>query len=182
MKNTFILLFVFLSIGFFAQTKDCSKLEAEITKNKSEIAELSKQNLYYKETLNLLTTVKSATFEEMQFDLIKIEGSRIEKTLSVQFIYKSLAKENRNFLQFEQALGIDPQGNQFHNYEVSVAANSGIRVENIQPNIPIKGSVVFQVSETDFPLIRILKMKVFSKDLSNPVGEIVFENIPVSWK
>ena len=58
MKNIISSL-MFLFIGIIsAQKNECSTILKELENSKIEVAELSKQNLYYKETLNLLKPIK----------------------------------------------------------------------------------------------------------------------------
>jgi len=50
-----------------------------------------------------------------------------------------------------------------------------MRAEKIKSNIPIKGNFVFKTEKTDFPIFRILKILVYSK-------EVIFDNIAIVWE
>lgn len=77
----------------------------------------------------------------------------------------------------------DARGNQSETYEVYASANR-VRVEQIQPNIPMKGFIKFKVEEVDFPIIKLLNLK-FSY-VGNQIGKseesVIFQNIPVTWE
>jgi len=184
MKTKFITLILFYTIlnSFsFAQQK-CPDLESEIKNQKAKNEELSKQNRYYKETLDLLKPIQSVKVDGLQLDITSIVGSKADKTVTVTFMYKNIEAETRSFFQCEQAYFIDPQGNQAQTYEVFVSFNNRIRAENIEPNIPTKAIITFKTTETTFPIIRQLKIIVYSKVLMTKNSEAIFENLDVVWK
>ena len=86
------------------------------------------------------------------------------------------------FLSILRASAIDARGNQFQTYEVYVAPNKNMRAEKIKSYIPIKGNFVFKTDETDFPILRILKIMVYPKDNISSPKEVIFENIAVVWE
>ncbi|WP_291091257.1 hypothetical protein [Empedobacter sp. UBA7494] len=178
---TFILFYTILNSFSFAQQK-CSDLENELKFQKAKNEELSKDNRYYKETLDLLIPIQSVKVDGLQLDITSIVGSKAEKTVTVTFMYKNLEAETRNFFQCEQAYFIDPQGNQAQTFEVFVSFNNGIRAENIKPKIPTKATVTFKTTETTYPIIRQLKIIVFPKEIMAKQIEAIFENLDVVWK
>lgn len=156
MKNIISSLMLFSTCLFSAQKSDCSTIQKELENSKIEVAELSKQNLYYKETLNLLKPIKTTIVDDVEFSITKITGSKKEKTITVTFLYENKSSETRDFLQCQEASAIDAKGNQFQTYEVYVAPNKNMRAEKIKSNIPIKGNFVFNTEETDFPILRCI--------------------------
>lgn len=108
-----------------------------------------------------------------------IIGSKIDKTITITFIYKNIETEIRSFFQCEQAYFIDLQGNQLQTYEVIVSFNNGISAENINPNITTKATITFREIEINISTIRKLKLSIFSKDLTNRPQQAVFENLDV---
>ncbi len=178
---TFILFYTILNSFSYAQQK-CSDLENELKFQKAKNEELSKDNRYYKETLDLLIPIQSVKVDGLQLDITSIVGSKAEKTVTVTFMYKNLEAETRNFFQCEQAYFIDPQGNQAQTFEVFVSFNNGIRAENIKPKIPTKATVTFKTTETTYPIIRQLKIIVFPKEIMAKQIEAIFENLDVVWK
>jgi len=178
---TFILFYTILNSFSFAQQK-CPDLENELKFQKAKNEELSKENRYYKETLGLLKPIQSVKIEGLQLDITSIVGSKADKTVTVTFMYKNIEAETRSFFQCEQAYFIDSQGNQAQTYEVFVSFNNGIRAENIEPNIPTKATITFKTTETTFPIIRQLKIIVYSKVLMTKNNEAIFENLDVVWK
>ena len=177
----FILFYTILNSFSFAQQK-CPDLENELKFQKAKNEELSKENRYYKETLDLLKPIQSVKIDGLQLDIISIVGSKSDKTVTVTFIYKNIETETRSFFQCEQAYFIDPQGNQVQTYEVFVSFNNGIRAENIEPNIPTKATITFKTTETTFPIIRQLKIIVFPKEIMAKQIEAILENLNVVWK
>ena len=65
MKNTISSLMLFSTCLFSAQKTDCVTIQKELESTKIEVAELSKQNLYYKETLNLLKPIKTSGVDDV---------------------------------------------------------------------------------------------------------------------
>lgn len=163
MKNTISSLMLFSTCLFSAQKSDCVTIQKELESTKIEVAELSKQNLYYMETLNLLKPISTNIVDDVEFSITKIIGSKKNKTITVTFLYENKSSETRDFLQCQEASAIDPQGNQFQTYEVYVAPNKNMRAEKIKSNIPIKGNFFFKTDETDFPIFRILKILIYPK-------------------
>lgn len=178
---TFILFYTILNSFIFAQQK-CPDLENELKFQKAKNEELSKENHYYKETLNLLKPIQSVKVDGLQLDITSVVGSKAEKTVTVTFVYKNIEVETRSYFQCEQAYFIDPQGNQAQTYEVFVSFNNGIRAENIKPNIPTKATITFKTTETIFPIIRQLKIVVYPKELMAKQIEATFENLDVVWR
>lgn len=178
---TFILFYTIINSLIFAQQKR-PELENEIKIQKAKNEELSKENHYYKETLNLLKSIQSDKVDGLQLDITSVVGSKADKTVTVTFIYKNIEAETRSFFQCEQAYFIDPQGNQAQTYEVFVSFNNGIRSENIKPNIPTKATITFKTTETTFPIIRQLKIIVYPKELMTKNIEAIFENLDIVWK
>ena len=182
MKNIISSLMLFSTCLFSAQKSDCVTTQRELENSKIEVAELSKQNIYYKETLNLLKPISTNIVDDVQFSIAKIIGSKKDKTITVTFLYENKSSETRDFLQCQEAYAIDARGNQFQTYEVYVAPNKNMRVEKIKSYIPIKGNFVFKTEEMDFPIFRILKILVYPKDNISSPKEVIFENIAVVWE
>lgn len=179
---TFISLNLFFYSYLIAQKNACLTLENDLKNCKIKNEELIIQNNYYKETLNLIKPIQSVKIDDLQLDITSVIGSKIDKTITITFIYKNIETEIRNFFQCEQANFVDLQGNQSQTYEVIVSFNNGIRAENINPNIPTKATITFREIETNIPIIRELKLSIFSKDLTNRPQQAVFENLEVKWK
>jgi len=182
MKNTISSIMLFSASILSAQKTECITIQKELENAKIEVAELSKQNLYYKETLNLLKPIKITTVDDVEFSITKIVGSKKDKTITVTFLYENKFFETRDFLQCQEASAIDPQGNQFQTYEVYIAPNRNMRAEKIKSNIPIKGNLTFKSEESDFPIFRILKILVYPKDNMSSPKEVIFENVAVIWE
>jgi hypothetical protein len=121
-------------------------------------------------------------YNDVQFSITKIIGSKKDKTITITFLYENNSFETRDFLQCQEASAIDARGNQFQTYEVYVAPNKNMRAEKIKSNIPIKGNFVFNTEETDFPILRIVKILVYPKDNMSSPKEAIFENIAVIWE
>ncbi|GGF07853.1 hypothetical protein SAMN05443634_10381 [Chishuiella changwenlii] len=177
----FILFYMILNSFSFAQQK-CPDLENELKFQKAKNEELLKENRYYKETLDLLKPIHSVKIDGLQLDITSVVGSKADNTVTVTFMYKNIEVETRSFFQCEQAYFIDPQGNQAQMYEVFVSFNNGIRAENIKPNIPTKATITFKTTETNFPIMRQLKIIVYPKEVMAKQIEAIFENLDVVWK
>ena len=82
----------------------------------------------------------------LQLDIITVTASKKDMSLKIEFIYKNTTADIRTFFQCEQAFLIDPQGNQYQTYDIAAGADKNIRVENVRPYIPHKGSVLFKIT------------------------------------
>lgn len=184
MKNLFTFLFIAIVQIGYSQKLDCTDLKIELQNIKSQNTELTKQFDYYKETLNLLKSIKSLEIDGLQIDIVKIIGSSKDKTLKFEFIFKNITSENRTFFQCEQAFIIDPQGNQYQTYEIISGANKNIRVENIKPNIPYKGTILFRTFDETSPTISELQLKFYSNNAmkNGNIQIAIFENLEINWQ
>ena len=147
MKNYTLLLLLLTATVYSAQNNpEINQLKQVVQNQKIEIKELSQQNNYYKETLNLLKPIKSLEIDGLQLDIITVTASKKDMSLKIEFIYKNTTADIRTFFQCEQAFLIDPQGNQYQTYDIAAGADKNIRVENVRPYIPHKGSVLFKIT------------------------------------
>lgn len=182
MKNLIFSAALLLSLGMSAQKNDCTQLENELQKIKTENTELTKQNLYYKETFDLLKPVASDAKDLLKFDIVKAVGSKTKKTLKIYYIYTNTSSKVRSFFQPAESYIVDPQGNQTSTYEV-FASEDRRQVNQIQPDVPMKGLLSFNVRTTDFPVIKLLNLKFYKVDGFENAGDTTlnFKNIPVFW-
>lgn len=182
MKNLFCSAILIIAASAYGQKKDCTQTEKELAKVKSENIDLAKQNNYYKETLDLLHPLVTVSADNLKFDIIKATASKTQKSLKIYYIYRNTSTNTRKFFQPSQAYMVDPQGNQSSTYEV-FASEDKVRVDNIEPNIPMKGKLVFKISETGFPELKLLNLKFSNTDSIKDGLEstLIFKNIPVHW-
>lgn len=187
MKKNLLFVSVMLSIVSFGQKADCTKLETELQNVKSENAELIRQNIYFKESLELLKPVSKAAANNLEFTVTGAKGNKKDKTLIISYLYENTSDVVRGDYQGMSAYIVDDRGNQTKTYEV-LANKEGARTENIQPGIPMKGFIKFKMDETDFPVIKMLSVdfsfiRMKNDPLSGKVTEnIAFKNIPVIWE
>ena len=182
-KITTIIAFA-IALPLLAQKKDeCEELNKRVELQKLEIAELTKQNQYYKETLELIKPLATTTANNMEFSIVKAVGNSKDKTLIVEYLYKNISPDIRKYFQARDSYFVDARGNQSETYE-AFANNTKNRVENIQPNIPMKGIIKFKIEELNFPMIKLLNLRFayIGKELSKVDEKITFQNIPVIWK
>lgn len=182
MKKFISTVCVLLVTGTAFAQKTSAQLEKEVADLQSENQELSKQNLYYRQTLDLLQPLASASADRMKFDIVKAEGSKSQKVLKVQYIYSNTAVEVRPNFTANTAYLVDPRGNQTTSFE-AYASNNQMRVEKIEPGTPMKGLIIFKLEEVDFPVVKLLNFKF---ENINPLKDgifstIIFRNIPVIW-
>ena len=183
MKKFSLLVGIAISTATFAQKIDCSKIKDELTNVKTENAELLKENNYYKETLELIKPLTTNSANNLDISIISAVGNKEGKTITISYLYQNTATEVRKYFQPSQSYFVDARGNQSETYEVYASANR-LRVEQIQPNIPMKGLIKFKIEEVDFPIIKHLNLK-FSY-VGNQIGKseesVIFQNIPVTWE
>lgn len=184
MKMKFIALStLFFSTYVLAQTSDCSELKIQLENQKTEIAELLKQNNYYKETLNLLRPLKSNSANNLDISIISAVGNKQGKTITISYLYKNTSTDVRRDFQPLKSYFVDVRGNQYETYDVYAAADR-LRVEQVYPNIPMRGYIKFKVEEVDFPMIRLLNLNFgyVGNEIRTRNVNVSFENIPVTWQ
>lgn len=184
MKNYALLLLMLTATVYSAQNNpEINQLKQVVQNQKIEIKELSQQNNYYRETLNLLKPIKSLDIDGLQIDIITVTASKKDMSLKIEFMYKNTNSDNRTFFQCEQAFLIDPQGNQYQTYDIAAGANKNIRVENVRPNIPHKGSMLFKITNDSVPMIKELSLKFYSNNSAKNgnVQTAIFENLDINW-
>lgn len=183
MKKFSLLVGIAISTTTFAQKIDCSKIKDELTNVKTENAELLKQNNYYKETLDLLKPLKSNSANNLDISIIRAVGNKESKMMTISYLYQNTSQEVRKYFQASQSYFVDERGNQSQTYEVYASANK-LRVEQIQPNIPMKGLIKFKIEEVDFPIIKHLNLKFsyVGDQIGKTEESVIFQNIPVTWE
>lgn len=158
-----------------------SDIAAKLLQKEQEIRELSLQVKYYKTVLNSTKAVRSATFENIRFDLTQVTGSRKDGSLMIGFSYHN-HDDSRKTLQCERALLVDMQGNQHQTTQISLAPNGKIIAYDVLSNVPYRGAIFYKKLNYYFPVIRSLVLYLYPEDnISNP-SPIVFENVPVIWE
>lgn len=188
MKKLSTILLLSTTTLAYSQENECAGINKELQISKTQVAEMSKEIVYYKETLHLLKPVRTFNVDGMELNITKISGSKKDKSIRITMVFQNKDSEIRSFFQCEQALLIDPQGNQYQTYDVFVAPNNGIRAEKILPSIPTKASIIFKTTDptnpidTSIPTIKILILKVYSKNHMDSPYSATFENIPVTWE
>ncbi|MGA9213246.1 hypothetical protein [Kaistella sp.] len=182
MKTKLTVLTLVLAQCLSAQLADYNVLSEQAKLDQTQIEELSKQVDYYKKFLNLSKVIRTSTFENIQIELNDIRGLKKEGKIMVEFTYKNMGAEMRKALQFEKAIIVEFEGNQYQTQQVFLTLDGKIRVNDLLHGIPYKGAMFFHKSNRYFPIIRALVLYIYTKDqLSNP-EPIVFENIPVIWE
>ena len=100
-KITTIIAFA-IALPLLAQKKDeCEELNKRVELQKLEIAELTKQNQYYKETLELIKPLATTTANNMEFSIVKAVGNSKDKTLIVEYLYKNISLVLENIFKLE---------------------------------------------------------------------------------
>lgn len=149
--------------------------------HEQEIEELSRQVQYYKNILNTNKAIRSATFENIRFDLTQVIGSKKDGTVEINFLYTNLGGPRRS-LQCERAQIVDPQGNQQLTTQMYLAPGGRVIATDVLPKTAYRGGLLFRKQNSYFPVIRSLSLYIYPQDnFSNPVP-IVFENVPVIWQ
>lgn len=155
--------------------------QSQLQQHEQEIRELSRQVQYYKNALNTNKAIRSATFENIRFDITQVIGSKKDGTVEVNFLYTNLSP-NRRPLQCERAQLVDPQGNQHLTTQLYIAPNGRIVANEVLSKTAYRGGLLFRKQNSYYPTIRALSLYVYPQDnISNPVP-VVFENIPIVWQ
>ena len=170
MKKLFTTLFLIpLATSLYAQTP-CDDL-------KSENAQLKKDVVYLKETMQLLNSKVTSTIENIEFSINEVIGNKETNEVEIIGIYKNLGAMKT--FQARDAKLIDPQGNQYQSYAINLTEKRA-RVENVRTDIPMKFSILFKGIDSKTPQIRLLSLRLYSQQTKNAEG--TFENIDINWK
>lgn len=183
MKIKITLLMLALAQAYCAQLSDCGEAIEKIDNHQLEIKELSRQVHYYKNLLNLSKAVRSSAFEDVQYTINQVTGSKKDGTILVRFTYRNLNDHPRKILQCEKAVIVDTQGNQHQTNQVYLSPNGGkILASDVLAKIPYQGAMVFKKSTAYFPVIKALMVYAYPLDNLTSPKPVVFENIPVIWE
>lgn len=174
---------LFFGTLIIAQKSDCTTLKNEFENQKTEIYELTKQNNYYKETLDLLKPLSKVFANNLELSIINAVGIKLDKTVSISYLYKNTTSEVRRYFQPMKSYFVDPRANQSQTFDVFANSNRA-RVDDIQPNVPMKGILKFRVEEIDFPMIKHLNLTFayVGKEIGKNEVSVNFQNIPITWK
>lgn len=184
MKKIALLVFCLSLELINSQTKRDPNELAEIIENqKSEILELSKQNTYFKDTLNMLKSQKSSAANNLKFDILNIVGDKKGKALTIYYTITNTDNKKRKSYSPNKAYFIDPQGNAVSTTDMKMSSNQK-GIDNIEPNIPVKGSLKFNIEELDIPIVKIIDLKFSNSNVlkDGQYSNVSFQNIPVIWK
>lgn len=142
MKKIIISAALMIGLSLTAQTTD-QTLKDQLQALKLENTELTQQNIYFKQTLDLLKPMATNKVDGLRFDVLKLVGDRKNKTLKVFYLFTNTQGQNRDSFQPSSAHIVDPQGNQLLTYEVFAAPKQarGRRHSAWHPNE--RGSYLF---------------------------------------
>ncbi len=188
MKRILLLGAIGFSITISAQTiaelkKEINDIKTSIAHLHTEIQSVKSENLYYKKSLEINKPIAQGRVNGLEFTVTNITGNRKDKTLVITYLYKNISKEVRRDYHGTQAYIVDERGNQTNTYDV-LASNKGVRVEQVHPDIPMKGFIKFKLDEIDFPVIKLLHLQFayVGKEIGQGSQNVVFKYLPVMWE
>ncbi|MDO4764286.1 MAG: hypothetical protein Q4A00_07910 [Flavobacteriaceae bacterium] len=188
-KALFLLGFGMISNVLFSQSnvelkKEIDDIKISLMNLHTEIQSVKNENLYYKKTLDINKPITQTIVNNLEFTIISAIGNKNNKTLEINYLHKNISDEVRKRYQVMGGYIVDDRGNQTNTYNVFATKNN-VAIENIQPNIPIKGFIKFKIDEIDFPIIKVLNLgfSYEGKDVYAKHEQIaVFKDIPVKWE
>lgn len=180
MKKYYLVSAIILSCTGTAQKNECEALKGELTNVKAENAELTKQNLYYKETLRLLTPVKSVSADGLKIDILSAVASKKDKSMTLTAVYINTSSEVRKYAATDRINIVDPRGNQYTSSYLAMGPNNDHWGRDVPPNIPMKVTAQFAISGDDFPILRLITWYLKSNESLTNIP-VILENIPVTW-
>lgn len=170
----------------FGQT-DCDKLKSEnqelnseLTKKKEivliqseSISKLESEVKYLKETLNLLNTKTIKESENIIYRINSVKGNSDEGIIIIEGLV-----ENKGAVGKFQTAGvelIDPKGNQYKTFKTIFGETSYI--PKFQRNLPTKFTIKFDKIVDETPVIKAFIFNFYGKK-----SNVIFKNLPVTWK
>ncbi|MCW2118562.1 hypothetical protein [Flavobacterium sp. 7A] len=178
-RNTIAVIAVFTITSVNAQI-DLPKLKEKLVIQEQQISALTKENIYYKEALNLTQSTIQTEIESIRYQINSVIGDKQNKMLVIEGLFTNQG-EALKALQVVGAAAIDPKGIQHETYIVSLA-NESVRVENVYTDIPMKFTITFKDFDTDIPLIRLFSLDVYSNGQFAKKISGKFENLNITWK
>ena len=180
-KFTYLLLASLFTAPAFAQTdleQKVNQLEQRFTKLEAELHEKQEQLISYENTLHLLEAKPVVDYAGVTFRITKAEGSRSNKEVVVSGIFENTNTASRS-MQVAGARYIDSEGNMSTRSDTDLG--TGVRIQDLLPNAPLKFQSRIRVEETTAPKIRAFTMSMYQVD-EMPKTTLVFENITIDWK
>ena len=178
MKNlALIVIYICLGYNVFAQNSQCDSVKKKNDQLSERIKALSKENEYFRKSLNILTPTKSVDQGGLTFNLIKCEGNIKEQTITLTcFIINH--KANSDF-QFEKANLTDIQGNNFLSYDFKIG-NQDVR-NTLFTDTPLATKITFKNVLPATQMIKVIGLNYYGTGLFDK-GVFIFNNIGVVWK
>lgn len=183
-----ILQLSFLTLLSLIYGQNCDSIKSQLSKMKSENNNLSSENLYLKNALNINKPIYELDKDNTNFKIVKILGNKATKTVYINVIVVS-KDENRNYVAGIGNISItDLEGNEVDaDYMKSESSNG-----NLVLNVPKKITWAFTYnSKDDFNenrIIKLFKWRIDSrveskKDSPNYLKTYLeFKDLNVDWK
>ena len=178
MKNlALILVCISFVYNGFSQNLQCDSLKKKNDQLAESIKSLSKENEYFRKSLNILTPVKSVEQGGLTFNLTKCEGNIKEQTITVTcFIINH--KANSEF-QFEKVSLTDIQGNNFSTYDVKIGdANTR---NMLYTETPLETKIIIKNVLPSTQMIKLIGLSYYGTGLFEK-GTFIFNDVAVVWK
>jgi len=178
MKNiALIVMCICFSYNGFAQNSQCDSVKKKNDQLTESIKALSKENEYFRKSLNILKPIKSVEQGGLTFNLTKCEGNIKEQTITLTcFIINH--KANSEF-QFEKANLTDIQGNNFLSYDFKIG-NQDVR-NMLFTDTPLGTKITFKNVLPSTQMIKMIGLSYYGTGLFEK-GTFIFNDIAVAWK
>lgn len=142
----------------------------------SNCDELKKENEYLKKTLQITTPIKTASAANIDFNVIKVEGSTKDQTVTLVMTF---VNHNANeHIQYYDTKAIDAEGNEYNGSNHSIG--SGGTSNTLYTDTPVKSTITFTKV---LPAVKIIKLVHIHFLYNKPLDvEIDFKDLPITWK
>lgn len=151
-------------------------LNIHVANAQSNCDELKKENEYLKKALQITTPTKTASAANIDFNIIKVEGSTKDQTITLVMTF---VNHNANeAIQYYDTQAIDVEGNEYKGSNHSIGSE-GTR-NTLYTDTPVKSTVTFTKV---LPSVKIIKLVHIHFLYNKPLHmEIEFKDLPVTWK
>lgn len=151
-------------------------LNTHVASAQSNCDELKKENAYLKKTLQITTPTKTASAANIDFNIIKVEGSTKDQTITLVMTF--LNHNANEGIQYYDTKAIDVEGNEYKGSNHSIGS-SGTR-NTLYTDTPVKSTVTFTKV---LPSVKIIKLVHIHFLYNKPLDlEIEFKDLSVTWK
>lgn len=197
----FTITFCLVTSFAFSQTNNCDQLKKDLADSSQKLTKieavnnqlldsmvnLKKENDYFRESLHILTPIKSALTHQVKINILSCIGNKQDQTITLLLTFvngdvnKTIQFQNSGFGKGKQ-LAVDVQGNSYNTDNVQCGQSK--YSSEILTNVPVKATVIFEGIPSSVLMLKVVKFyMILSDNHSVPATiEPQFSDLAVKWE